>query len=144
MTATVHRDIAASPARVQTVLSDGWLWAGWVVGATHIRDVEDAWPAVGSKLHHKVGAWRVTIADFTEVKALQDARLLVLRVRAWPIGEGEVRLELSATAGGTRVTMHEKPTSGPARLLPGIAVNWLLRARNRESLARLASIAERR
>ena len=144
MTAVVQREIAASSSAVQAVLSDGWLWAGWVVGATHIRDVDKAWPAVGAKLHHRVGVWPATISDHTEVKVFEGERQLVLRVRAWPVGEGEVRLDLTRTADGTLVVMREKPTSGPARLLPGALVNWLLRARNRESLARLASIAEHR
>jgi hypothetical protein len=144
MTAVSQRRICAPVGAVQAVLSDGWLWAGWVVGATHIRDVDESWPRVGARLHHRVGAWPVTISDHTEVLAAEPEKLLALRVRAWPAGEGEVRLELRADGDGTVVVMREKPTSGPVRLLPGLAVNWLLRARNRESLARLASIAERR
>lgn len=144
MTAVVQRRISAPVSAVQAVLSDGWLWAGWVVGATHIRDVDEAWPAVGSRLHHRVGSWPVTISDHTEVLDAEPDQLLRLRVRAWPVGEGEVRLELRGEGAGTVVVMREKPTSGPARLLPGLAINWLLRARNRESLARLASIAEHR
>lgn len=144
MTAVVERDTAATPEAVQAVLADAWLWAGWVVGATHIRDVDESWPAVGAKLHHRVGSWPMTIKDYTEVTAHTPARLLVLRVRAWPVGEGEVRLELAEHVGGTRITMREKPTAGPGRFLPGLLINWLLRARNRESLARLADICERR
>ncbi|MCU1690544.1 MAG: hypothetical protein JWN61_3087 [Pseudonocardiales bacterium] len=144
MTAVVERDINAAPEAVQAVLSDGWLWAGWVVGASHIRDVDESWPTVGSKLHHRVGVWPVTIKDFTEVLEHDPDRLLVLRVRAWPVGEGQVRLELSGRDGGTHVVMREKATAGPGRLIPPVLINWLLRARNRESLARLASVAERR
>lgn len=144
MTAVVEREIAAQPQHVEAVLADAWLWAGWVVGATHIRDVDQSWPEVGAKLHHRVGSWPLTIQDYTQVTARTPARLMVLRVRAWPVGEGEVRLELTELPGGTGIVMREKPTAGPARLIPGVLINWLLRARNRESLARLADICERR
>lgn len=144
MSAVVERTIAAPPQHVQAALADGWLYPVWVVGATHIRDVDARWPAPGSKLHHRVGAWPLTIKDFSQVLEMEPERLLVLRVRAWPVGQGRVRLELAPVEDGTHVVMREKATGGPARLIPPILVNWLLRARNRESLARLASLAENR
>jgi uncharacterized protein YndB with AHSA1/START domain len=144
MGVVVERVVDAPPKGVHAVLGDGWLYAVWVVGATHVRDVDDEWPAVGSRLYHRVGVWPVTIKDFTEVVESKPGELLVLRVRAWPVGEGQVRLEMHPEGDGTRIIMHEKPTTGPAKLIPPVLINWLLRARNHETLARLASIVEKR
>ena len=49
------------------MLSDGWLYALWVVGAARMRDVDEGWPAVGTRLHHSVGTWPLLIDDTTEV-----------------------------------------------------------------------------
>ena len=40
------------------MLSDGWSYATWVVGAARIRDVDDGWPTVGTKIHHPSGSGR--------------------------------------------------------------------------------------
>ncbi len=53
----VERHVKVSPADVFSVLADGWLYSGWVVGASRIRAVDEQWPAVGSKIHHSVGSW---------------------------------------------------------------------------------------
>ena len=44
-------------ARVFAVLSNGWLYPSWVVGASRIRAVEAAWPAEGAKIHHSFGIY---------------------------------------------------------------------------------------
>ena len=62
----VQRTMDASAHRVFHELSDGWAFVGWVVGATHIRDVDPGWPAVGTRIHHKIGSWPVVLADTTE------------------------------------------------------------------------------
>ena len=49
--------IHASWDAVWAVLSDGWGYAGWVVGTIKIRAVDPDWPSVGSRLHHAVGSW---------------------------------------------------------------------------------------
>ena len=56
----------ATPEQVWAVLSDGWLYPVWV-GASRMREVDETWPEVGSKLHHSVGAWPLLIDDNTEV-----------------------------------------------------------------------------
>ena len=43
----VSRQVTASPERVFAELADGWTYVGWVVGATHVRDVDDTWPQPG-------------------------------------------------------------------------------------------------
>ncbi len=67
----VHRTIATTPERVFAVLADGWFYAGWVVGASHIRQVDDDWPAVGTRIHHSIGAWPVQVKDVSIVRAVE-------------------------------------------------------------------------
>ena len=134
----------ATPEQVWNVLCDGWLYPVWVVGAARMREVDDAWPAVGSRLHHSVGPWPLLIDDTTEVVAAVPGHSITLRARAWPIGEAEVVIRLDPVGAGTEVTIQEEPTSGPGALVPpplrGLGLRW----RNSETLRRLAHIAERR
>jgi hypothetical protein len=129
---------------VFAVLADGWTYGGWVVGSARIRGVDAAWPAVGSRIHHSVGLWPVLIDDTTVVERVDAPRRLQLRVRAWPTGEGRVVLTCEPDRDGTRVTMHERAVSGPVVLLPRPLQDLLLTPRNRETLHRLALLAEHR
>lgn len=138
------RSIKATPDQVWHVLSDGWLYPLWVVGASRMREVDDDWPAVGSKLHHSVGTWPLLIDDTTEAKEVVPGSVLVLRVRAWPTGEGEVTLRLRPQGADTEVVMEETAVSGPAVLIPDLLENPLLGWRNVEALRRLALLVEGR
>lgn len=143
MSQTTTRAISCKPQAVLDVLADGWSYATWVVGASRIRDVDEHWPAVGSKIHHSVGAWPVLIDDSTTVEHWEPGRSLELKVRAWPTGEGRVRLEVLPHPDGCEVRMTEDAVGGPAVLVPGPARDALLRWRNTESLRRLAFLTER-
>lgn len=140
----VERVMAAPPEQVWAVLSDGWLYPVWVVGATHMRDVDDSWPTPGAKLHHQVGAWPIMLSDSTEVVRSEPKRQLVLQGRAWPAGEVRIELTIEPHADGSLVRMGETPTHGPAFFLDNPLQRKLLSARNRETLGRLASIVENR
>ena len=61
------RLMACSPEDVFAVLADGWLFPTWVVGASRMRKVEEAWPQVGSRLHHSFGVWPALLNDETTV-----------------------------------------------------------------------------
>jgi len=140
-----YRVIGTTPDRVFAVLADGWSYASWVVGAAHIRDVEDAWPAVGSRVHHRVGPWPLQIDDHTVVRVCESDRVLELGARVWPLGAARVRLELNPYgAAATRVCMAERITGGLGRLLPLAVQGLLLRPRNAESLRRLDDVAVHR
>lgn len=133
--------VQASREQVFAVLADGWSFAGWVVGASHIRDVDAGWPQVGTRIHHSVGPWPLTASDVTAVRQCQPPRLLELEARLWPYGAALVRLELDDVAPGvTRVRMTEKVVRGPAKVLPNAVQSLMLIPRNRESLRRLAHI----
>lgn len=131
-----------TPQAVFDVLTDGWTYATWVVGAARIRKVDEEFPAVGSRIHHSVGAWPVLISDTTEIEECEPPRLLQLRVAAWPAGAGRVRILCEEEGDRTRVTMHETSVAGPAKLIPAPLEAVALRMRNQETLMRLAYLAE--
>ncbi|MGI5240428.1 SRPBCC family protein [Dactylosporangium sp. CA-139066] len=139
------RTVNATPDRVFAVLADGWTYASWVVGASHIRDVDDGWPAVGARLFHQVGPWPLHISDVTWVHAVTPGRMLELHARAWPLGEAKVRLDLEPVeAAATRVTLSYELIAGIGRFVPRIIQSALLGPRSTEMLSRLADIAVRR
>jgi hypothetical protein len=139
---TIKIEVPAAPNELFDVLADGWMYSGWVVGASHIRDVDETWPEVGAQVHHTVGAWPLTISDTTTVVEMEPNRLLVLDARALPAGRASVRIEFHpAGPGRTRVEMTEHLSGGPAALVPSPVTDPLLSARNRESVHRLADIA---
>ena len=140
--ADVTRQIHASPEKVFAVLANGWLYTGWVVGASHIRAVEAHWPQPGSRIHHSFGAWPVMLHDETKVQECDRPHRLVMLARGRPLGEARVTLRLTGSGGGTSVSMSEEPVSGPGKALHNPLLDAALRARNVESLARLAALAE--
>ena len=139
-----EKTIHASPERVWEVLSDGWLYPLWVVGASRMRDVDESWPQVGSRLHHSVGVWPGLINDNTEVLEAEPGRRIRLRAKGWPMGEAEVVVELEPADDGTLVRIIEKPVKGPGVLVPQPLVDPMLKWRNVEALRRLAYIVEGR
>ena len=141
---SVSRIVEATPDKVWEVLSDGWLYPLWVVGATRMRDVDDHWPAVGARLHHSAGVWPLLVNDTTEVLELTPGSSLRLRARGWPAGEAEVVVELQPNGEHTLVEIHEDAMTGPGRLVPAVVRHPMLHWRNVEALRRLAAVAEGR
>ena len=109
-----------------------------------MRDVDEHWPAVGSRLHHSVGVWPLTIDDTTEVLEVAPPSLLRLRARAWPGGEADVELRVEPVEDGTRITIREDAVKGPGVLVPAPVRHLQLKWRNAEALQRLAYLVERR
>jgi len=140
----VHRFLEASPRDVFDVLSDGWLFPSWVVGASRIRDVEREWPQPGAKIHHSFGVWPLVIDDSTTLLEWDAPRRAVFLARGWPAGEARVGIDVSDRAGGCYVTMTEEAVSGPGSLLPDAVLDVPLTWRNHEALRRLAWLAEGR
>ncbi|TDC30450.1 SRPBCC family protein [Kribbella albertanoniae] len=136
--------VAASAGDVFAILTDGWRYAAWVVGASRVRDVDPPWPEPGGLIHHSVGVWPLLIDDNTEALEYDAGRRLRLRVRAWPVGEGDVEFRVTEVPDGCRVVMTEKAVRGPATLLPEKVADLLLSARNTETLQRLKLLAEQR
>jgi hypothetical protein len=141
----VRGQVHASSDRVFAELADGWAYVGWVVGASHIRDVDANWPEVGSKIHHMVGVWPLAVSDDTESLACEPGRRLLLVARGWPLGEATVEILLESLGPSvTEVTIREAPTAGPGHWLDNPLLRLLLRLRNRETLRRLTDRAEHR
>ncbi|HEX5920105.1 MAG TPA: SRPBCC family protein [Nocardioides sp.] len=141
---TTTRSIAATPEQVWDVLSDGWLYPLFVVGASRMRDVDETWPAVGSRLHHSVGSWPLLIDDTTEVLEVEEGSRLLLKARGWPAGEAHVEISLHPEGGATTVSMTEDATAGPGLLVPKPLRDPQLHWRNVEALRRLAFVVEGR
>ena len=141
---TVERRTAANPEAVWRVLSDGWFYAAWVVGASRVRAVDSGWPAAGARIHHSVGLWPLLIDDTTLVVTCAPQRELVLTARAWPAGEARVVMTLESWKGGCLVRIDEDVTAGPALAIPKSVRQALVIPRNREALRRLEYLALRR
>lgn len=137
-----ERLIHAPVADVFAILTDGWSYASWVVGACRIRDVEPGWPQPGHSIHHSVGIWPLLIDDATTVEQYEPLRFLQLKVRAWPTGEGRVEFVATDHDGECHLVMREQTVKGPAALVPDSVVDQILHVRNTETLRRLALMAE--
>jgi uncharacterized protein YndB with AHSA1/START domain len=133
--------VATSPDRVFAILADGWTYSGWVVGCSHIRNVDAGFPAPGTKIHHSVGVWPATIEDTTESVEVEDGKRLVLEARVWPLGKAKVVFTLEAQGDETVVRMEEESTGGPGKVLQNAVTDPVLDKRNEESLARLFAMA---
>ncbi len=141
---TTTRTVSATPDQVWEVLSDGWLYPLFVVGASRMREVDESWPAVGARLHHSVGTWPLLIDDTTEVLEVDEGRRLLLKARGWPAGEAHVEISLRPDGDSTQVTMEEDATAGPGVLVPKPLRDAQLHWRNVEALRRLAFVVEGR
>lgn len=138
------REMDCSPEAVFAVLADAWVFPTWVVGASRMRDVDGDWPEVGSKLHHSFGLWPLVIDDRTEMVEWDPPRRAVMQPAGWPLGEARVEIDVKPRGAGCVVRLVEFAVRGPGRLVPSPVADALLSVRNRETLTRLAHIAEGR
>jgi len=141
---TTTRPVSATPEQVWEVLTDGWLYPLFVVGASRMRDVDASWPAVGARLHHSVGSWPLMIDDTTEVLEVEEAKRILLLARGWPAGQAHVDISLQPSGDTTVVTITEDATAGPGLLVPKPLRDVQLHWRNVETLRRLAFVVEGR
>lgn len=135
----VRKTLERAVEDVFAVLIDPETYPHWLVGACDIRAVDDAWPAVGSAFHHRVGLLGpITVADLSKVVEVDRPRRLRLEVRARPFGRGLVCFDLASTGvdeGRTTIDMDEVPIGRLARLRP--VLDPLVAGRNRRSLDHL-------
>jgi uncharacterized protein YndB with AHSA1/START domain len=141
---TERRHCDAPASVVWEVLSDPWLFASWVVGASRIRDVTGPWPAEQSLIHHTLGIRPLLLKDTTSVLSSVPGSLLVLQARGRPLGEARVEMRLEDEPGGCAIVMTERAVAGVGRLLPRPVHDAAIGVRNREALRRLAFIAQGR
>jgi hypothetical protein len=138
------REMRCPPEAVFDVLADGWLFPGWVVGASRMRDVDENWPTVGSALQHSFGVWPAVIDDETVVKEWDPPRRMVIRPKGWPVGEALVEIDVKPRGTGCVVRITEQAVSGPGSWIPDPILDVGLYVRNVETLRRLAFMAEGR
>jgi hypothetical protein len=142
---TVTRTVRCSKDAVLAVLADGWTYATWVVGTARIRAVDDGWPAPGARILHSVGLWPALLDDETVVRAWDPQGSIDIQARGWPAGEAHVRNDVAGTGPDTcRVRIVEDADRGPGTLVPKPVRSAVIAPRNRETLRRLAFLAERR
>jgi hypothetical protein len=139
-----YRRLSCAPERVFEVLADGWVFPSWVVGASRMRYVDDAWPAPGTQLHHSFGVWPVLLDDETTMLEWDPPRHAVMQPKGWPIGEALVTIDVKPRADGCVVRIMEKAVRGPGTLVPAPLLDIPLYARNIETLKRLGFLAEGR
>lgn len=143
--ARTETSTTALPQDVWDVLMDPEAYGHWVVGSSHIRDVDPDWPAPGSRFHHTVGVGPLKLPDHTEVLEIDPPRRLVLKAKARPLGTARVELDIRRAGAGAGITMVEDPGDRLSRPLLGNPVaQRLIGLRNRESLRRLRRLAEER
>ena len=136
------RVLKCTPKDVFRVLGDGWLYPGWVVGASRMRKVDDSWPNAGAEAHHSFGVWPMLIDDKTVVEECAPPWHIVMRARGWPIGEALVTVDVKLRRDGCIVRIEEEAIAGPGRLIPQRLLDIPLHWRNNETLNRLAYVAE--
>jgi NAD(P)-dependent dehydrogenase (short-subunit alcohol dehydrogenase family)/uncharacterized protein YndB with AHSA1/START domain len=137
----IHLD--APPERVARVLAEPQHYPRWVVGAESFRGSDESFPAPGSRFHHSVALGPWSVKDHTEVLESELPSRIVLAARARPLGTARVELSLTASRGGTEVTMEETPADRISSLLArNPLAEVALRLRNAEALTRLKRIVE--
>jgi uncharacterized protein YndB with AHSA1/START domain len=141
-TAITTKELTVPSNRVWRLLADGRRYADWVVGASHVRDVEAGWPTVGSKFHHTVGVWPFHLKDKTVVEECEVGRRLVLEARARPLGRARVEIVLEDIPIGTRVVMSEEAKSPAVARWGNPVLAPLIHMRNVEALRRLAALCD--
>ena len=75
---------------------------------------------------------------------MEPNRRLVLEARGWSVGTARVDITVQPDGDGSLVSIEEDITDGPARLIPQPIRFPAIEVRNRETLRRLAYLAEGR
>ncbi|MGG7463293.1 SRPBCC family protein [Plantibacter sp. YIM 135347] len=141
---TNTRVMHCTPAAVFAVLADGWLFPGWVVGASRMREVEATWPAEGSRLHHSFGVWPILLDDVTSSLEWDPPNRCVIQPHGWPIGEARVTIQVRARGTDSIVQITEEAVKGPGSWIPKFLLDVPLWLRNTETLRRLEYLARGR
>lgn len=124
------------------VLVDPTTYPDWLIGAASIRDVDDSWPAVGSRFHHRVGLGPLSLPDHSEVLAIDPGRLLRLAVRARPFVSAVATFTLVSDVTATVVSLEEEPRARSIGNVVRPIMDPSIHVRNHRSLRRLARLVE--
>jgi hypothetical protein len=138
--AFVCREFEVSTTAMFDVLVDPTTYPHWLIGAEEVRDVDAAWPAPGSRFHHRVGVGPLALADHTEVLAIEDGSMLQLRVRARPLIAAVVTFHVIGDGDRCVVTMEEEPARRVIGNLVRPVLDPTIHVRNHRSLRRLDAL----
>jgi uncharacterized protein YndB with AHSA1/START domain len=136
------REIEADADTVFAVLSDPHTYPAWLVGNAEVRSVDPDWPRPGSKFHHRVGVWPLTIADSSQLADIEPGRLLRLNVRARPLIRAVATFRLVGDGERTVVSLEEEPAMRLVGALVRPLVDPLTHVRNHVSLRQLAAFID--
>lgn len=126
------------------VLIDPYTYPDWLIGAEAIRDLDDNWPAVGSRFHHRVGVGWLSIADHSEVEEIIEPDLLRLAVRARPFVSAVATFRLVGDGNNTVVAIEEEPSVNVIGTIVRPWMDPLIHVRNHRSLGRLDHVVTER
>ena len=136
--------VPRSPEQVWSVLADGWSYADWVVGTQEIHAVDPEWPGEGAEIHYSVGLGPLRPEDTTTVRIHQPHHQLQLEARAGRMGSARISIEVLPWAEHTVVVIDEHPLTGPGERWHNIALEGLLRLRNKRMLRNLCAVVTAR
>lgn len=136
--------VRRSPEEVWDVLADGRAYVEWVAGTRSIRDVDPGWPKVDSSIHYTLGRGPLKLRDRTTVRIAEPCRELQMEAHAGRLGTARLAIELLPWGDDTVVIFDEHPLSGRGARWHNVAVEALMRFRNRHMLRRLAELVEQR
>jgi len=135
--ASASREIHASVHAVFAALADPTTYPTWLAGASDVREVEDGWPAPGSKFFHQVGVGPFTLRDSSMVLDIVPDRSLRLAVRARPVISAVVTFTLVGDDERCVVTFEEEPAHRLIGNLVRPVLDPITHVRNHWSLERL-------
>jgi hypothetical protein len=84
------------------------------------------------------------IDDTSEVVEIQPDQRIVLEARGWPVGTARVEITVQPDGNGSLVSIVEDVSGGPGLLVPQPVRVAAMDMRNKETLRRLAYLAEGR
>lgn len=132
--------VPRTPEQVWSVLADGWSYADWVVGTQEIHHVDAEWPQEGAEIQYSVGVGRLTFEDTTTVRINQHMHQLQMEARAGKLGTARISIEVLPWGDDTVVVIDEHPLTGPGERWHNLAVDGLLRVRNKRMLRNLSKV----
>ncbi|CAN5539545.1 SRPBCC family protein [soil metagenome] len=142
--AKTRQHVGAEMPALFALLIDPDTYPQWLVGTKAMRAVDDDWPAVGSRFHHRVGVGPLTVDDATTIVEIDEPHRLVLHVRATMLIKATVRFCLRPDGEGTEIEMEEEPRHRVLGNLVRPVLDPVTHSRNAASLAKLADLAQRR
>lgn len=141
--AYTSRTINAPIEVVWDILIDPYTYPDWLIGAEAIRDLDDAWPAIGSRFHHRVGIGWLSIPDHSEVVDVIEPELLRLAVRARPFVSAVATFRLVRDGNFTVVAIEEEPSVNVIGTIVRPLMDPMIHVRNHRSLRRLDHLLTR-